>query len=43
MTCLHAAPRYNDAVPQLQKTMTPTARKCYIVLRATTFLRKESL
>jgi len=42
MTCLHAAPRYHDTV-QPQKTMMPTALKCYIVLRATTFLRKESL
>jgi hypothetical protein len=43
MMCLHAAPRYHDAVPHPQKTMMPTTLKCYIVLRATAFLRKESL
>ena len=33
----------HEAVQEAKKTMMPIARKCYIVLRATTFLRKDSL
>jgi hypothetical protein len=43
MTCLNAAPRYYDAVQQSKKSLMPTARKCYIVLRAPACLRKDSL
>jgi hypothetical protein len=42
MTCL-AVPRYPDATKKAEKSMMPTVRKCYIVLRATAVLRKDSL
>ena len=32
-----------DAEQEAEKTMMPTARKCYIVLRANALLRKDSL
>jgi hypothetical protein len=43
MTCQMAVPPYPDAIKKPEKSMMPTVRKCYIVLRATAFLRKDSL
>jgi hypothetical protein len=43
MTCLNGFPPRDDADQKAKKSMMPTARKCYIVLRATAFLRKDSL
>jgi len=36
-------PHSHDAAQESEKTMMPTARKCYIVLRAAALLRKDSL
>jgi hypothetical protein len=43
MTCLNAIPGLNAAAQEREKSMMPSALKCYIVLRATAFLRKDSL
>jgi len=43
MTCLHAALVLHAAAQEREKSMMPTAPKCYIVLRATALLRKDSL
>jgi hypothetical protein len=43
VTRLNAAPQYHDAAQEPEKTMMPTARKCYIVLPTTAFLRKDAL
>ncbi len=36
------ASRSRDAAQEPEKTMMPTARKCYIVLRAIALWRKDS-
>jgi len=43
MTYLHAAPHFHATAQEREKSLMPTARKCYIVLRATALLRKDSL
>jgi len=43
MTSLHADSGLYDAAQGREMSMMPSARKCYIVLRATAFLRKDSL
>ncbi len=43
MTWLNPAPHSLDAAKESEKTVMPTARKCYIVLRANALLRKDSL
>jgi hypothetical protein len=43
MTCLLTVLRSPDAAKKPEKSLMPIARKCYIVLRATAFLRKDSL
>ena len=42
MTFLYAASGLHDAAREREKSMMPSALKCYIVLRATAFLRKDS-
>ena len=39
---LRTIPLSQGAAPQSEKTMLPIARKCYIVLRAIAFSRKDS-
>lgn len=43
MTYSNAAPHFHAAAQEREKSLMPIARKCYIVLRATAFLRKDSL
>ena len=43
MTCLNFVPGLNDAALEREKSLMPGALKCYIVQRATAFLRKDSL
>ena len=38
-----SAPQRRGAAQKPERTMMPTARKCYIVLRAPALLRKDSL
>jgi hypothetical protein len=40
---LDYAPHSHDAALEPEKTMMPSARKCYIVLRATLMWRKDAL
>jgi hypothetical protein len=43
MTRRKASPRSRDSAQKPRNSMMPSVPKCYIVLRATTFLRKDSL
>jgi hypothetical protein len=43
MTCQYPTSGLNAAAQECEKSMMPSALKCYIVLRATAFLRKDSL
>jgi hypothetical protein len=43
MTCLYGFPPCDEAGAEIQKSMMPSTPKCYIVLRATAFFRKDSL
>jgi len=43
MTCSNPALHPHDEAQETQKTMMPTARKCYIVLRASAIFRKDAL
>jgi hypothetical protein len=43
MTCLNAVARSHNHAQKSKKSVMPTGWKCYIVRRATAFLRKDSL
>jgi len=43
MTSQLAVARFYDAAQRAKKSLMPRGRKCYIVLRAAAFFRKDSL